>query len=85
MDPSRYFPWKTLAEHGFGLWCDPPYPASPADLDPVIALQAMGYEISNMDAAIAAFKRHYVQNDSPPGLTEQERGLLYCLLTQAGR
>ena len=24
VDPSRWFPWTVLAEHGFSVWCEPP-------------------------------------------------------------
>ena len=80
VDPSRHFPWKVLAEHGFGLWCEPPFPAPPTVFDPVTALQALGYNVSDIGAAIQAFKRHFAQIDSSSELSEEERGLLYCLL-----
>ena len=32
-DPSRYFPWRVLADHGFGLWCDPPFSELPATFE----------------------------------------------------
>lgn len=80
VDPGRHFPWKTLAEHGFGLWCDPPYPAPPAPFDPVTALQALGYDVSDAAAAIGAFKRHFMPDDVLPELTDDNRSLLQCLL-----
>jgi N-acetylmuramoyl-L-alanine amidase len=84
-DPSRYFPWKTLAHHGFGLWCDAPYPAPPVKTSPATALQALGYDVSDVRAAIVAFKRHFVQHDLSPELTNQDRGLLHCLLERKRR
>ena len=60
VDPSRYFPWRTLAGRGFGLWCDPPYPAVPAGADTETLLQAFGYNVWNVEAAVAAFKLHFV-------------------------
>ena len=79
-DPSRYFPWRTLAEHGFGLWCDAPWPPAPEAFDAAAALAALGYDVADLGAAIHAFKLHFVQDESPPALTERELGLLYCLL-----
>lgn len=80
VDPSRHFPWRELALRGFGLWCDPPHAPPPAGFDPALALQALGYDGSDIDAAIAAFRLHYVQDDSPPLLTGADLGLLACLV-----
>ena len=80
IDPSRYFPWKTLSERGFGLWCDSPSVELPTSFDTAEALQALGYDVSNMEAAIRAFKFHFVGDDSSPQLDDDERRLLYCLL-----
>ena len=33
VDPSALFPWRRLAEAGFGLWCEPPYAPAPAGAD----------------------------------------------------
>ena len=82
VDPSAYFPWRRLAQHGFGLWCDPPYPAAPAALDTALLLQAFGYNVWNLDAAIAAFKRRFVPEDPAPDMTEKDRSMLYCLVQQ---
>ena len=79
VDPSRYFPWKTLADHGFGLWCDPPYPQAPPLFDAEMALRALGYDIENPVAALSAFKLHFLPDDETAGLDESGRDLLYCL------
>ena len=81
-DPSALFPWRRLAQHGFGLWCDPPYPAVPAGIDNTLLLQAFGYNIWNPDAAIAAFKLRYAPDDPSPAMTEKDRSMLYCLVQQ---
>ena len=83
VDPSRHFPWETLARQGFGLWCDPPLPEPPAAMDTTLALRALGYDVSAPEPAILAFKRHFVQNDATPEFTDRDRSVLYCLLSQA--
>lgn len=85
VDPGANFPWKTLAERGFGLWCEPPLPALPPEFDAATALQAFGYDISRVDAAIGAFKLHFARNNESGGLDEQGQRLLYCLLLQRTR
>lgn len=81
-DPSAFFPWRRLAQHGFGLWCDPPYPAVPEGLDDALLLQAFGYDVWNLDAAIAAFKLRFAADDPSPQMTERDRSVLYCLVQQ---
>ena len=80
VDPSEYFPWKRLADQGYGLWCEPPYPAVPPGVDDALLLQAFGYNVWNLDAAVAAFKRHFVPDDASCQMTEKDRSLLYCLV-----
>jgi N-acetylmuramoyl-L-alanine amidase len=82
-DPSGYFPWKTLAENGFGLWCDPPFPQPPLAFDAAAALRALGYDGGNPEAAIRAFKLHFLPDDLSSALTERSRALLYCLYQKA--
>ena len=81
-DPSALFPWKRLAQHGFGLWCDPPYPSVPAGVDNALLLQTFGYSVWNLDAATAAFKRRFAPDDPAPIMTEKDRSMLYCLVQQ---
>ena len=58
-DPSALFPWKTLAENGFGLWADDSGLPAPANFDPILGLRIIGYDTKNLSAAIKAFKLHY--------------------------
>ncbi len=101
-DPSASFPWKRLADNGFGLWYDEaalrdtvagapaaaffPAPADstvrpgPVDaFDPREALRIIGYDTKDMDAAITAFKRHFVQHEVNAVLTSEDRRILYNL------
>jgi len=78
-DPGVYFPWKTLAEKGFGLWYDNTMDLPPAGFDPAIALRLIGYDTSNLNATIVAFKRHFVQSNISPVLSPSDMAILYNL------
>jgi N-acetylmuramoyl-L-alanine amidase len=83
VDPSRFFPWKRLAERGFGLWCEPPYPGSlnvPAGVNDTLLLAAYGYDVTNMRATAAAFRRRFLGTETEDPLTPNERALLQCLI-----
>lgn len=80
VDPSALFPWRTLAQAGFGLWCDPPFAPPPAAFDALLGLQALGYDVRDADAAVGAFKRHFATEQPVPLLTDEDRGRLHCLL-----
>ena len=71
------FPWKRLAEKGFGLWYDDILVIPSAEFDTKLALRIIGYDVSNLSAAIVAFKRHFVQTDITPVLTESDLVILY--------
>jgi len=80
VDPSRWFPWQRLAERGFGLWCEPPYPPAPTDASDAFLLAAFGYDVSNPEAAVGAFRRHFLGEESASALSERDRTLLHCLV-----
>ena len=81
VDPSRFFPWKLLAEQGFGLWCEAPAAAVLPGFDATMALQAFGYDVSNPAAAAAAFRRRFRGDErSDANLDDTERAVLACLL-----
>jgi N-acetylmuramoyl-L-alanine amidase len=79
-DPGSRFPWKRLADKGFGLWCDPPYPEAPAGFDPLLGLAAMGYDASPSHASLRAFRVHFrgLDSDAPSG--PEDAALIRCLL-----
>lgn len=78
-DPSR-FPWKKLADQGFGYWYDEFLETPPVDFNPKMALRIIGYDVSNLDAAIKAFKIHYIQTDvNTAFLNENDLKILYSI------
>ena len=81
-DPSWLFPWKTLADKGFGLWYgDTTGIAVPEDFGSLTALRVMGYDIRDSSAAYLAFKRHFEQ-DTTRTWGEPEKKILYTLYRQ---
>lgn len=80
VDPSAKFPWKILAQKGFGLWYDEIIVETvPPEFNPVEALRIIGYDVKNINSAISAFKLHFIQTDSSPVLTEADKTVLYNL------
>jgi N-acetylmuramoyl-L-alanine amidase len=80
VDPGVLFPWRRLSLEGYGLWCDPPYPAAAAAIDTPLLLQAFGYNVMRPETASAAFKRHFVPDDPTTQMSEKDRSILYCLV-----
>ena len=91
-DPSALFPWQRLAARGFGLWYDATVlsdtTAAPFAQDslgqtigiaPREALRIIGYDTQDLNAAIAAFKRHFVPGETGAELTELDRRILFNL------
>ncbi len=78
-DPNWRFPWKLLSEKGFGYWYDDTtHVVMPEHFDHLQALRIIGYEIKDSNAAIAGFKRHWLQ-DTTRGLSIEQMKVLYQL------
>ncbi len=76
-DPSVFFPWERLAKNGFGLWYTNPDQVAPASFDVEAALRRIGYDTSDLPAAIKAFKRHFIQTDLLPLMTMWDKCVLF--------
>jgi len=77
-DPNYRFPWKTLADNGFGLWYDTVLDSIPQNFNSIQALRIIGYNVKDSNAAIQSFKRHFLQ-DSTKKLNHTDKVVLYNL------
>lgn len=81
-DPSSFFPWKSLADKGFGLWyADTTGVSVPDGFSPLTALRLIGYDTRDSSAAAMAFKRHFEQ-DTIRSWGPAEQKVLYSLYRQ---
>lgn len=80
VDPQVLFPWRKLADKGFGLMPDTLITESaPADFNPILALRVIGYDTKDLPAAIRAFKRHFLAKDEDAEWTTEAIDALYNL------
>lgn len=77
-DPNN-FPWKVLADRGFGLWYDQVLKMPPPTFDPILALRIIGYDTSNVGAAVIAFKRHFLPTEKGEVISPAVRLVLFNL------
>lgn len=78
-DPNVNFPWKDLAQNGFGLWYDTTGITVPPQFDALQALRIVGYNIKDSTATIKAFKRHFLQADNDSTLNDSDKKVLISL------
>ena len=79
IDPGKFFPWKTLAERGFGAW-PADAGAAPAGYDARAALACLGYPMTDEAAAIHAFHLHFRgRDDLPASLDAEDARVLFGL------
>jgi N-acetylmuramoyl-L-alanine amidase len=83
-DPGALFPWKQLADAGFGLWPTGTLVEPPAGFDPWMALGEIGYPLDDRAAAVHAFHHHYRGIDSDT-LDAQDLPILYALTRRIER
>lgn len=79
VDPGAFFPWKTLADSGYGLWYgDTTNVIVPDSFNNIRALRIIGYDIRDSLAAIKAFKTHFLQ-DTSYIITDADKKILFDL------
>lgn len=80
IDPGSKFSWKELSEKGFGLWWDDTTNVEvPDNFDYLMGLRIIGYDISYPASAVAAFKRHFMQDGSGGNMSAAVRKVIYAL------
>lgn len=84
-DPSAHFPWARLASAGFGEWPRDDAPSAPEGFDPALALALLGYDTSNLPAALAAFRRRYRGVDTAPTPMGSDQGALPVAFDEGDR
>lgn len=80
IDPGALFPWKRLADAGFGRWPATDAPPAPDGFDALQALRLLGYPMDNPAAAVRAYRLHYRGVDG--GALDAEDARILHALTQ---
>lgn len=79
-DPNVHFPWKQLADSGFGnWWSDTTNVTVPQNFNAMQALRIVGYDIRDSIAVVQTFKRKYLQQEGNAALTEGDKKIIYTL------
>lgn len=79
-DPNINFPWKQIAQLGYGIWFEPDASKQLAiDIPIPFALALIGYDVQDSTAAILAFKRHFRQ-DSTAIISLDDRSVISQLI-----
>jgi N-acetyl-anhydromuramyl-L-alanine amidase AmpD len=77
-DPGPAFPWKQLADAGYGRWPRGELVPPPTQFDAWGALAEIGYALDDRDAALKSFHHHY-RGSEGAALDDMDRRILYAL------
>jgi len=84
-DPSALFPWKTLAQSGYGIWYNEEKLDStvlPVDFNSTFALKYIGYNTSSIEKAIYSFKLRFNSDQVSFVLSEKDKKILFLLMDE---
>jgi N-acetylmuramoyl-L-alanine amidase len=82
VDPSRFFPWKQLADKGFGTWYGDTTAVKPnPGFNNFDALRIIGYDVKDTTAAIRSFRLHFLQ-DTIAVIDEPAQKILFSLYSK---
>jgi N-acetylmuramoyl-L-alanine amidase len=80
VDPNWRFPWKLLADHGFGSWYgDTSCAVVPTGFNNYQALRVIGFNIKDTIAAVTSFRRHWLQDSTFRPFDSASQKILYDL------